>query len=55
LQEKFLKIADLRFTGDAAEAFKLLKSITKYQNFERRDGGIVSQAYLDDGSLVQGE
>lgn len=54
LKGKVKKIADLRFTGQAREAFSLLKQITQYHTFEKRDGGIMTQAYLPEGSLVQG-
>lgn len=47
-------VADGRFTAQSKEALALLKKLTHYDKFERRDGGIVSCALLD-GRLVEGE
>ncbi len=32
--------------------FEKLKKLTKYNNFEKRDGGIMVSAYDDNGKIV---
>ena len=50
---ELMKIADNRFSPNSKEAFDLAKRLTKYNTFEKRDGGIVSAAYHQ-GKLLEG-
>lgn len=48
------RIADNRFGPNSKLAFDLAKKMTKYNLFEKRDGGLVAAAY-DNGKLLEGE
>lgn len=53
-QELISKNEDKRFsteTQDIKDAFKFLKKMFKYHEFERRDGSIVNRILLPDGSI----
>ena len=56
--EKFrgllVQVADGRFTQQSSAAFALMKKLTRYNTFEKRDGGIMNAAYVE-GKLVDGE
>jgi hypothetical protein len=53
-REQIMKVAEDRFTQQSHAAFSLLKRLTKYDNFEKRDGGLVVSAYQDN-TIVEGE
>lgn len=42
-----VEVADGRFSEQSRAAFTLLKKLTKYNTFERRDGGIMNAAYVE--------
>jgi len=44
----------LRFSQQSKDAFKLLKDVYKYNQFERRDGSIVSKV-LEENAIVSDE
>ena len=47
------QISHHRFSKKSAQAFKDLKKSTKYNTFEKRDGGILTKAFHN-GNLIQG-
>ena len=42
-----------RFTANAKSAFSNLKRLTSYNTFGKRDGSIVCEAILPDGTKVE--
>jgi len=47
-----LEIQNKRWSCESREAFNLLKQITKYNQYSKRDGEIVNKIQLDDGTIV---
>ena len=46
------KIERKRFSPGSKEAFRTIKSICKYHEYEKRDASIVSRVLLDDGTII---
>jgi hypothetical protein len=43
-----------RFKGNPKWVFQKLKRLTKYDQYDKRDGGVVTRALNEDGRLVSG-
>jgi hypothetical protein len=43
-----------RFKGNCKWVFSTLKRVTKYDAFDKRDGGIVIRAFDDEGNVLSG-
>jgi endonuclease/exonuclease/phosphatase family metal-dependent hydrolase len=44
-----------RFSREAGAAFKRLRRLTHYHEYEKRDGGFMNRAYVEGGGLIVGE
>jgi hypothetical protein len=49
------EIANDRYSPKASRAFKRLRRLTRYHEFEKRDGGFLQRAVTPDGRIVAGD
>lgn len=45
-------LIDMRFSPEQGKAFKLISYVTKYRQFERRDGSVISYLKSNTGDLI---
>ena len=51
-KDKWLRNQDQRWSNESKEAFDFMRKVTKYNQFEKRDGSIVSKIQLPNGSII---
>jgi hypothetical protein len=49
------RIAEERFSPAAGQAFRKLKRLIRYHEFEKRDGGFMQRAIAPDGRITTGD
>jgi uncharacterized protein YaiL (DUF2058 family) len=55
MSELMVFIEKNKFSSQSKQALAKLKQLTKYNKFQKRDGGIVYEVFTPDGRLVEKE